>query len=76
MCLLVLYYHVCGCLEHVKLYLALDAKFVALGFFFEELDASFRIVSFVRDCFGKKWQPRGFFLFAMTQRRFLRISHE
>ena len=32
MCLLVLYYHVCGCLEHVKLCLALDAKFVALGF--------------------------------------------
>ena len=32
MCSLVLYYHVCGCLEHVKLFVALDAKFVALGF--------------------------------------------
>ena len=31
-----------------------------LRLFFEELDASFRIVSFVRDCFRKKWQPRGF----------------
>ena len=41
-CLLVLCYHVCGCLEHVKLVQRLMPTL--LRFLFEERDANFRIV--------------------------------
>jgi len=51
---------------------ALDAKFVALGF--EELDASPRIVPFVRDCLEKKLQPRGFCVHKNTKKVFENMS--